>query len=185
MHVNSLSSIYTDFIQPVLSKTLGIGSPVAGAVAGNTSATAGDTGQLSPFGQIASTLQQLQQQNPSQYQSVTKQIAANLQTAAQTAQANGQTAQANQLTQLASDFTNASQNNQLPNFQDLTQAIAGGLHRHHHSGASSDSSAGSNTSTAGTSIANLLSKFSAGQNQTADPGSIILNALATSGISLS
>jgi hypothetical protein len=63
-----------------------------------------DSTQLSPLAQLLSTLQQLQQSNPIQYQ---QQIATNLQNAAQTAQAEGNTTAANQLNQLATDFTNA------------------------------------------------------------------------------
>jgi hypothetical protein len=122
MNVSPLSSIYSNFIQPILRKTPGVGA-ASGAAAPQ------DSSQLSPFAQIATTLQDLQQQNPAQYRNVTKQIAANLQTAAQTAQTGGNATLANQLTQIATDFTNASQNNQLPDFQDLAQALSGG---HHH-----------------------------------------------------
>jgi len=66
-----------------------------------------DGSQLSPFAQILSSLQQLQQSNPSQYQQVTRQIATNLQNAAKTAQSEGNTTAANQLNQLANDFTTA------------------------------------------------------------------------------
>ncbi len=78
------------------------------------------------------TLQQLQQSNPTNYQQVTQQIATNLQAAAQTAQSEGNTTAANQLNQLATDFTNASTSGQLPNIQDLAQAMGGHHHHHHH-----------------------------------------------------
>jgi hypothetical protein len=166
MHVSSLSSIYSNFIQPVLSKTLGVGSAGSAAGASATTAAPQDSNQLSPFAQIATTLQDLQQQNPTQYQNVTKQIAASLQTAAQTAQTGGNTTLANQLTQLSTDFTNASQNNQLPDFQDLAQALSGG--HHHHGG-----------------IASLLSQFSSGSGtNSANPASIIFSTLSTAGVSL-
>lgn len=159
MHVSSLSSIYSNFIQPILSKTLGVTSASAGSAAAPQ-----DSNQLSPFAQIATTLQDLQQQNPTQYQNVTKQIASNLQTAAQTAQTGGNSTLANQLTQLSSDFTNASQNNQLPDFQDLAQALSGG---HHHQQGS------------------LLSQFSSGSDtNSANPASIIFSTLSTAGVSL-
>jgi hypothetical protein len=110
-----------------------------------------DNGQLSPFAQILSTLQQLEQSNPAQYQQVTQQIGANLQSAAQTAQASGNTTAANQLNQLATDFTNASKSGQLPNIQDLSQAV-GGHHHHHHGGhGHSVSSAGGTDPASGTS----------------------------------
>jgi hypothetical protein len=97
-----------------------------------TSGQQSDSGQLSPFAQLLSTLQQLQQSNPTEYKQVTQQIATNLQNAAQTATSDGNTSAANQLTQLATDFTTASQSGQLPNISDLAQAIGGGGHHHHH-----------------------------------------------------
>jgi hypothetical protein len=134
MNVNSLSSL----VQPYTQSILGT-SASATATAGNSSIDPSSLAlpqesnpQISPFAQRLSTLQQLQQSNPAQYQQVTSQIATNLQSAAKTAAANGNTSQASQLNQLATDFSNASQNNTLPNIQDLAQA-AGGLHgRHHH-----------------------------------------------------
>src|ERR1035437_4052052 len=96
-----------------------------------------DNSQLSPFAQLLNTLQQLQQSDPAKYQQVTQQIATNLQGAAQTAQADGNTTAANQLNQLATDFTNASKSGQLPNIQDLAQAVGGHHHHHHHAHAAS------------------------------------------------
>jgi hypothetical protein len=89
------------------------------------------TARLSRFAQMLSSLQQLQQSDPAKYQQVTSQIATNLQTAAKAATADGNTSKAAELNQLANDFTNASQNNTLPNIQDLAQA-AHGAHSHHH-----------------------------------------------------
>jgi hypothetical protein len=176
MNVSSLSNIYSNFIQPILSKTLGVGYAGSAASASATAAAPQDSNQLSPFAQIATTLQDLQQQNPAQYQNVTKQIAANLQTAARTAQTGGNATLANQLTQLSTDFTNASQNNQLPDFQDLAQALSGGHHHHRQSDASSNDSSG---------IASLLSQFSSGSGaNSANPASIIFSTLSTAGVSL-
>jgi len=166
MNISSLSSIYSNFIQPILGNTLGVGSSATTAPAAPQ-----DSNQLSPFAQLATTLQQLQQQSPAQYQNLTKQIAANLQTAAGTAQSGGNTTLANQLTQLAADFTSASQNNQLPDFQDLAQAMTGGHHRHHRSDASS--------------AASQLSQFTAGAGtNSTNPASIIFSTLSSAGISL-
>jgi len=75
--------------------------------------------QLSPLGQVTSTLRQLQQSDPSKYRQVTQQIAAALQNDAQTAQSEGEMAMADRLNELASAFTSASQNGQLPDLQDL------------------------------------------------------------------
>lgn len=161
-----------------------------------------DNGQLSPFAQLMSTLQELQQSNPTQYQQVTQQIATNLQSAASTATADGNTAAATQLSQLATDFTNASKNDQLPNVQDLAQAVGGGGHHHHHhahaaasssSGDSSSASSSTSSSTASAASASganpldqLLAAFQANnsQNDAQNPMSIILNTLSSSGINL-
>jgi len=153
-----------------------------------------DNSQLSPFARLLNTLQQLQQSDPAKYQQVTQQIATNLQSAAQTAQADGNTTAANQLTQLATDFTNASKSGQLPNIQDLAQAI-GGHHHHHHShpasaGSGSDSSASSSAGgTSSSSGANQMlsqllsvSQASGTQNDSLNPMSIILNTLSNAGI---
>jgi hypothetical protein len=48
-------------------------------------ASLSDNTQLSPFAQVLSTLQQLQQSNPTEYESFMSQIATNLTTAAQSA----------------------------------------------------------------------------------------------------
>lgn len=160
--------------------------------ASSTSGTAqADGRQLSPFAKLMSTLQQLQQSDPSKYQQVTAQIATNLQSAAQTAQASGNTAAASQLSHLAADFSNASQNNQLPNMQDLAQAIGGGHHHHghgHHMHAASPDADGGSSSSANTSqsLNQLLAAFQANSVQTgaADPLDVITSTLASAGVSM-
>lgn len=139
------------------------------ASSANSFPAALDNNQLSPFAQVVSTLQQLEQTNPSQYAQVTQQIAANLQTAAQTAQSQGNTTQANQLTVLANDFTNASTSGQLPNLQDLAQTIGG--HHHHHRGGADQ----------------LLSAIqnSGSQNDSTNPLSIIQSTLSSAGTTTS
>ena len=145
-----------------------------------------DNGQLSPFAQLLNTLQQLQQSNPAQYQQVTQQIASNLQSAAHTAQSQGNTTAANQLNQLATDFTNASQNNQLPNIQDLAQAVSGHHHHHHHFHSASTPPAGAttNSNSNSQSVDQILVAFQAvgAQNNSLNPMDIILNTLSNSGI---
>jgi hypothetical protein len=192
--INNLSSIW---LQSIFNAAL----PNAGATAGNSTngantSSAGlqaDSGQLSTFAQLTSALQQLQQSNPTEYQQVTRQIAVNLQKAAQTAQSDGNTTAANQLNQLATDFTNASQSGQLPDVQDLAQAIGGG-HHHHHAHASSsdaDSSTGSSSTlsdstTTSQTLSQLLSAFQSNgtQNASLSPAAIILNTLSGAGITL-
>ena len=144
-----MSSILFNTLASNIQSLLGIGSASktgANAVSGSGSTTQNaDSSQLSPFAQLMSTLQQLQQSNPAQYQQVTQQISTNLQSAAQTATSNGNTAAATQLNQLSTDFANASQSGQLPNIQDLAQAVGGGGHHHHHHHAAS-APAGSDSS---------------------------------------
>src|SRR5579864_7691526 len=104
------------------------------------------------------------------YQQVTQQIATNLQNAAQTAQANGNSTAANQINQLAKDFTSASASGQLPNIQDLAQAIGGGHHHHHHAHAASaypDSNSSANGATQ-----------TVPESDSLNPAMIILNTLS-------
>lgn len=167
-------------------------SLVSGASA--ASVQQADSTQLSsPLTQMLSTLQQLQQSNPTEYQSVTQQIATNLQNAAQTASANGNTTQAKQLNQLATDFTNASQNGQMPNISDLAKAMAGGHHHHGHGASSSDSTSSSsstNSSSSSSSSTNPLSQFlaayqaNATQNDALNPMSIMMNTLTSAGVTV-
>jgi hypothetical protein len=187
-------------LQSILSSVLqgtGLTGTTKTAQSGSASQSAlqPDNTQLSPFAQVATELQQLQQSNPTEYKQVTAQIATNLQSAAQSATASGNTAAATQLNQLATDFQNASTSGQLPNFQDLAQAATSGHHHHGHhshgSPASSDSawstSATSGTSTgsdASGSLSQLIAGLQAGgsQSDSMNPMSIILNTLSTAGI---
>jgi hypothetical protein len=207
MNVNSLSSIASPYIQSLISNAVSSAtnssSTTSSSISQSSLTQPQDANQLSPFAQILSTLQQLQQSNPTEYQQVTSQIATNLQSAAKTATADGDTSQANELNQLATDFQNASQNNTLPNVQDLAQALSGHGHHHHghHMSSSSDSSststdptssAGTSTSTSSSSssdpLSQLLSAFfanqtSASQNTSLDPLTIINNTLSSANLS--
>jgi hypothetical protein len=206
MSIGSVTNLGS-YLQSILGTALqGTGSTTSTTGKANTVSSASlqshsDNGQLSPFAQLLSTLQQLQQSNPTQYQQVTQQIATNLQTAAQTATSDGNTTAATQLTQLATDFTNASQTGQLPNIQDLAAAVGGGggHHHHHHfhndvSGASSSGASSSSTSTTSTGSSSgtspldqLLAAFQTNvtQNEALNPMAIITNTLSSAGISLS
>jgi hypothetical protein len=208
MSTGSINPLSNSYLQSILGSVL----QNTGLTTNNTNASSSgigsmsavqqaDSGQLSPFAQLMSTLQQLEQSNPTEYKQVTAQIATNLQTAAQTATSEGNTTAAAQLTQLANDFNTASTSGQLPNVQDLAQAVGGGHHHHHHhaQSASSDSdSANSASSTASTSatsstasstsasqmLSQLLAAFQANESQTnaLDPMSIINNTLTQAGI---
>ena len=92
MSIGSLSNIASGYVQSL------VGNILANQSTGNTTSSSAspvsqtaDINQLSPFAEMLSTLQQLQQSNPTQYQQVTQQIATNLTTAANTATANGNT----------------------------------------------------------------------------------------------
>jgi hypothetical protein len=186
---NSLSSN----VQSILGSSLqGIGSTSTGTnSASGIGSQQSDSSQLSPFAELMNTLQQLQLSDPAKYKQVTQQISTNLQTAAQTATADGNTTAATQLNSLSTDFTSASQSGQLPNVQDLAQAVGGGHHHHHHhAAASSDSSSGTTTSGTGSSseIGQLLSQLQAAfqanssQSGSLNPMSIIFNTLSAAGI---
>jgi hypothetical protein len=209
MQIMSIGSInnLSNYLQSALGTALqgtGLTTNTNGNNSNSISASSiqspSDNGQLSPFAQLMSTLQQLQQSNPTQYQQVTQQIATNLQNAAQTAQSSGNTTAASRLSQLATDFTNASQNDQLPNIQDLAQAVGGGHHHHHHfhadfsSNSTSDSSSSNPSSATGTGSSSntsqlnqLLAAFqtNASQNDSLNPMAIIMNTLSSAGINLS
>lgn len=142
---------------------------------------------MSPFAQMLSTLQQLQQNNPAQYAQVTGQISTNLTAAAKTAQSEGNTSAASQLNQLAADFSGASTSGQLPNIQDLAQAVGGHHHHHHaHGGASSTSGSSATTASGSTneSLQQLFGSFASGStaNDAFDPMSIISTTLSNAGL---
>jgi hypothetical protein len=184
MNIHAMGNISQHYLQSLF----GTGSPGTSA---STSSSGGSTStlssfaqggnQLSPFAQVLTGLQQLEQASATQYAQVTSQISTNLQTAAQTAQTQGNTTLATQLTTLSKDFSTASQSGQLPNVQDLAQAMGSG-HHHHRMGVESGSSGstGSSGNTAG-----LFQYFSANGalpagtsfNQSLNPASIILNSL--------
>lgn len=192
--MGSITSACSSYLQPVINSAL----QSAGLTTKSSSATAlslqPDSPQLSPFAQLASTLQQLQQSDPAKYKEVTGEIATNLQKAAQTAQADGNTTAAGQLNQLAADFNKASSSGQLPDMKDLAQAV-GGHHRHHHGHAHVDASADPDAASGGTttsssasqSLSQILSAFqsSTSQNDPLNPMAIILNTLSNAGISAS
>jgi len=198
-----ISGLSSGYLQSALSKVLessGLTSNAAASRPSGSSSTSGaasvsqtqEANQLSPFAELLNTLQQLHQSNPAQYQKVTQQIAANLTSAAETAQSSGHTAAAGVLNQLASDFSNASQNNQLPSIQDLAKAVH--FHRHHAHSSSSDADSASASASPGSTAngtsqaaSQLLSAFQAdgSQNDSLNPMSIIMNTLSAAGIGTS
>lgn len=181
----NLSSSYLQTVLGTALQGTGLTSQTTGA---SLSSTSSDSGQLSPFAQLMSTLQQLQQSDPAKYKQVTSQIATNLQSAAKTAQSDGNTAAANQLTQLSSDFSTASTSGQLPNISDLAQAVGGGHHHghHHHAEAASTDSDTSSTASSNSNqgISQLLSALqtNSAQSDSLNPMSIIFNTLSQAGL---
>jgi hypothetical protein len=177
MSIGPLASIACGFLQSIIGPALGKSGAADSKTAGSTSgagATQADQGadynQSSPFSQVLSTLQQLQQANPAQYQQVTRQISANLQSASNTAQANGNSAAATELDTLATDFKSASQSGQLPSVQDLAGAVTGHRHHAHASGAASE-------------VRQMLASIETGGVQSgANPMSIIGRTLSSAGV---
>jgi hypothetical protein len=192
MSIGPLNTLSSSYLQSIIGSALqGAGSTnqtntSPRAVDSSSPVQSSDNARLSPFAQLLNTLQQLQQTDPTKYQQVTGQIATNLQTAAQNAQSEGNTTAANQLNQLATDFTSASRSGQLPNVQDLAQAVGG--HHHHHHAAPADSDSSSTTAASSTSpsqtLNQLLSTFQSDSTQAGalDPMSIILSTLSSAGI---
>jgi hypothetical protein len=196
MSINSVSSLTNNsYLEQILNSALQTYGASANTSNSNAVSLAGqnsDASQLSPFAQILSTLQELQQSNPTEYATLTQQIATNLQTAAQTDTADGNTSGASELTQLANDFTTASTSGQLPNISDLAQAIGGGAQGPPPPPPATDSSSSDSSSTSSTSsifqqLEQLLASLQASGNtsQSLSPQSIILQTLSNAGISSS
>ena len=128
MTINPLSSVS----QMLLS---GIGNSSTSLTSQTTSSnpTLKDQSQLSPFAQLMSTLQQLQQSDPAKYKQVAATLASDLQQSAMNDESNGNPGEANALNRLAASFTQASQTGQLPTFMQQGAQNAGtSVHPHHH-----------------------------------------------------
>jgi hypothetical protein len=180
--MSAIGSLSGNYLQLIFNTLQSAG--VTSGVAGNNSTS--DSSQLSPLAQLLNTLQQLQQSDPAKYRQVTQQIATNLQGAAQSSQSAGNTAAADQLNQLATDFSNASKTGQLPNIQDLAQAVGGGHHHHHHHAASSSSASEDTSTSSSASSSNSATGTQTGtQKGSPNPLAIILNTLSNAGISTS
>ncbi len=187
MCTNAISGLSSAFLQSIFNNVIETGG-LCGSSSSTTTNNIGstllsqqpDSGSLSPFAQMLNTLQQLQQNNPTQYAQVTGQIATNLQSAAKTAQADGNTTAANQLTELSNDFSSASKSGQLPNIQDLAQAAGAGHHHHHGHGGS----ASSGSSSSSQSLMDLLASqsTSSSQSDSLDPMSIIMQTLSSANV---
>ena len=204
MSLNAVSNIPDPYLQSLYNSALSAtntNSTTTAAGSGNVDPSSlalpqDSSAQLSPFAQMLTSLQNLQQSDPARYKQVTAQIATDLQDAAKTATADGNTAQADQLNQLSTDFNKASQDGSLPNIGDLAKA-AGGVHGHHHhhmgpppssSGDSTDAT-DPNDPTAAGDLSKQISAFlenstSSAPSSALDPMSIIGNALNSGGVIL-
>jgi hypothetical protein len=128
MTINPLSTSFADYVQPVTNNA---GLTNTGAL--TVSLPQDGSPEISPAAQLLSGLQQLQEQDPAQYQQVTSQIANQLHKAAATQLSSGNTALATQLNQLGDQFQDGSTGGPLPTPQALQQAgVTGHGHHHHH-----------------------------------------------------
>jgi len=159
MGIGSIVNLASGYLQSLIT-----GGSANSSSQSSIAPTGNGTGaNTSPFARILSSLQQLQQSNPSQYTQVTQQISTSLQTTANSATAAGNTGFASEVSQLSTDFQKASTSGQLPNVQDLARAIGVGHHR-----------------LAGlSSVSNLIPSSSAGAS---NPLSIIENSLSSAAI---
>jgi hypothetical protein len=188
MTTSAVGTSESSYLYQAISNALsseGVSANTSTAASSTSDAAPSDTSSLSPFAQLVSAFQQLQQSDPTTYAKLTQQIGTNLQSESQTAQSQGNSTVAGELSQLANDFTTASQTGQLPNLQDLAQAVAGGStasgthghHHHHHADASSSESNPASDSTASSSTTSTGS--------TTSTSSILLQTLSNSGIGVS
>ena len=130
MTINPISSLPLSLLQPASNNN----NTTANLNPASVSQPQGDSPDISPAAQFLSMLQQIQQQDPTQFQQIISQITTQLQTAAKNAANGGDTSRADQLNQLASQFQSAASNGQLPSVQTLQQAGLAGHHGHHHGG---------------------------------------------------
>ena len=119
--MSSISNLSSSYLQSLQSPGATGGASTPKTAKNHGGGAKADSAQLSTVAQVTSALQQIQQNDPAKYQQVTKQVATNLQNAAQS-QGNSQAA--GQLNQLASSFTEASNSGQLPNSQSLTKGLS-------------------------------------------------------------
>jgi hypothetical protein len=125
MSVTSIS----DLAHQHMLNILGYGSAGQASGLSNNGLSSGltmggaNSGTLSPFAQMLSQLQKLEQSSPTQYAQVSQQISTNLSAAASTAQTRGNSKLATQLNTLSKDFSTASQTGQLPNVTDLESVM--------------------------------------------------------------
>jgi len=121
MNVSSISDLARQHMLSILGYSstgqTSTGNLSIGSSAGSTSTT------VSPFAQMLTELQQMEQANPSQYAQVSQQISTNLAAASSSALTRGNTKLATSLSTLSKDFASASQSGQLPSITDLMSTM--------------------------------------------------------------
>jgi len=129
VNINNIASLFPPVLQPANTTSSSTGSS-------NTASSVqqADSSALSPAASFLNELQQLEQQNPTQFQQVLSQITNQLEQGATAAANSGNTAQATALNNLAASFQNAENGGALPTAQQLQQAGLTGHHHHHHGG---------------------------------------------------
>ena len=111
MSVSSVSDLSRQHLLSILS-----GNPITkqsaqlatSTLSSATAASSSSSPASSPFAQMLTELQQLEQANPGQYAKLAHQISTNLSSAASKAQGQGNASLANQLTALSNDFATSS-----------------------------------------------------------------------------
>jgi hypothetical protein len=179
--MSTISSLgANDPILAALLQPSNASSASSASAATSTSANpASDTASISGPGQLLSSLLQLQQSNPAQFQQVTAQIANQLQTAAQQQTS---PAASNFLTQLSGQFQQASTSGSVSPLEGTTgaQGAAGAAHghHHHHHGGGYDSSGQATSSSSDASSSPLQQLFSTISNEvTSAVSSLAANAI--------
>jgi len=138
-----------------------IGTPITQGTQGTGATSPISTANISQSGQLLSNLQQLQAQNPTEFTSLTGQIATQLQNAAQAQSQAGNNAASQFLMNLSNMFENASTTNSLSQLLAQLQMMS----QHHHHNSTYDSNGmtiTSTTTTTTTSTTNFLNHFSGG-----------------------
>jgi len=121
MDINSIGSNYG-----IDALTTNQTTTASSATTGSASTT--DSTQLSPMATLLNQLQQLQQNDPTQFKSVMSNIADTLKADAQ----NATGPKAQHLNDLADKFSQAAQTGQMPDLQPKGQAQGAAGHHHHH-----------------------------------------------------
>jgi hypothetical protein len=139
VNINNVSTLFPTFLPPANTAS---STASANTNTSTASSVQSDSSTLSPATSFLNGLQQLEQQNPTQFQQVLSQITNQLEQGATAATNSGNTTEATALNNLATAFQNAQNGGALPTAQELQQAglTGNGHHHHHHGGGGGQSS---------------------------------------------